>query len=193
LVSRCYNSSAAGNDSSDSPDISADGRFVAYRSAATNLVPGDTNGAPDIFLFDQQTGTTTLLSASRFGSFAANSRSLCPIFSGDGQTLVFQSWASDLAGADFNQSSDVLAYSLYSSGSIPVFSAAIYPVSASGQAPWITWPAVPGKSYRVQYKNSPDDATWQELGGRVTILGNQGCCQDLAPAATRRFYRIVGY
>ncbi len=75
----------------------------------------------------------------------------------------------------------------------PLFFAAIYPGSTSGQGPWITWQAVPGRSYRVQFKNSPDESGWQELGGSVTILGNQGYCQDLAPAATQRFYRIVGY
>ncbi len=192
LVSRSCDSAAPARGSSDSPDISADGRFVAYRSAATNLVPGDTNGMPDILLFDRQTGMTTLLSVSRFGNFAADNRSLCPIFSADGQTLVFQTWASDLAGADFNHGSDVLTYSLYSSAPIPLFCAAIYPGSTPGQSPWITWQAVPGRSYRVQFKNSPDESNWQELGGSVTILGNQGYCQDLAPAATHRFYRIVG-
>jgi hypothetical protein len=74
-----------------------------------------------------------------------------------------------------------------------VFYAAIYPGSPLSPGPWITWQAVPDKSYRVQFKNSLSDSNWQELGGTVTILGNQGYCQDLAPAATRRFYRIVGH
>ena len=43
---------------SDCPAISADGRFVAFNSDATNLVPGDTNGARDVFVRDRQTGTT---------------------------------------------------------------------------------------------------------------------------------------
>ncbi len=193
LVSRSYDSAAAAGAASDSPDISADGRFVAYRSAATNIVPGDTNGMPDIFLFDRENGVTTLLSVSRFGSFAGNGRSLCPVFSADGQTLVFQTWASDLADADFNCGSEVVAYSLYVSASIPLFCAAIHPSSASSQSPWITWLAVPGRSYRVQFKDSLTESGWQELGGSVTILGNQGYYQDLAPVATQRFYRIVGF
>ncbi len=193
LVSRSTNSAAPAYGSSDSPDISADGRFVAYRSAATDIVPGDANGMPDILLFDRQTGATTLLSLSWFGNFAANSRSLRPSFSTDGATLVFQSWASDLTSADFNHVSDVVAYTLYPSGSIPLFSAAIYRGGGPGQGPWITWQTVPGKSYRVQFKNNPEDPAWQELGGSVTIIGNQGYCQDLAPAATRRFYRVVAF
>jgi Tol biopolymer transport system component len=188
-VSVGYNPAAPGNDSSDSPDISSDGRFVAYRSAANNLVPSDTNGVPDIFLFDRPAGATTLLSASYLGSFAANNRSLCPVFSGDGQTLVFQTWASDLVGADFNQTGDVVACSVFPSGSISLFYVTIF--GSSSQGPWLTWPAVPGKSYRVQFKTNLSD-TWQELGGNVTIVGNQGYCQDIAPATTRRFYRIVG-
>ena len=191
LVSIAYNSTGAGNSSSDSPDISSDGRFVAYRSAASNLVPGDTNAVPDIFLFDTQTGATTLLSASFLGTFAANDRSSSPVFSGDGQTLFFQSWASDFADGDFNQAGDVVAYSLYTSGLIPVFYVTILPGSGPGQSPWLTWPVVPGKSYRVQFKANIGDS-WQELSGNVTLVGSQGYYQDLTPANSRRFYRVVG-
>jgi hypothetical protein len=144
---------------------------------------------PDIFLFDRQAGATTLLSASYLGSFAANNRSLCPVFSGDGQTLVFQTWASDLVGPDFNQASDVVACSIFHSGSIPLFYLTI--LNSPGQGPWLTWAAVPGKIYRVQFKTNLSDS-WQELGGNVTIVGNQGYCQDVAPATARRFYRVVG-
>src|SRR5438132_13627813 len=52
---------SAGNEAdrySASPAISADGRFVAFYSAATNLVPGDTNGAKDVFVRDRLTGIT---------------------------------------------------------------------------------------------------------------------------------------
>ena len=116
LVSRNYTSGGAAYGASDSPDISSDGRFVAYRSAAVNLVPGDTNGLPDVFLYDRSSGITTLLSANRFCNAAADNRSLAPVFSADGQTVTFQSWASDLVDQDFNQGSDVFAYNLYSSG-----------------------------------------------------------------------------
>jgi WD40-like Beta Propeller Repeat len=42
-----------GNNGSFAPDVSADGRFVAFASDATNLVPGDTNGVLDIFVRDR--------------------------------------------------------------------------------------------------------------------------------------------
>ena len=62
------NPPGAASGPSDSPVISNDGRFVAYRSTATNLVAGATNGLPNVFLYDRQTGTTTLLSANTSGN-----------------------------------------------------------------------------------------------------------------------------
>jgi WD40 repeat protein len=83
LVSQAFNSTASANGASDSPAISADGRFVAYRSAASNLVPNDNNGVPDIFLWDRTTGATMLMSASLSMNSSADNRSLTP-----GQRLV---------------------------------------------------------------------------------------------------------
>ena len=56
-----------GDGASCSPSISADGRFVAFLSDATNLVPGDTNGAGDVFVRDRQTGTTERVSVGPGG------------------------------------------------------------------------------------------------------------------------------
>jgi Tol biopolymer transport system component len=193
LVSTNYTSGRAAYGASDSPDISADGRFVAYRSAAGNLVPFDTNGVPDVFLYDRLNGTTTLLSASRLGTGATETRSLTPVFSADGQTLMFESWGADMVAQDFNQVSDVFAYSLYSSGQIPLFSAKVLCGSGPGSAPWITWPVVPGKTYHVQFKSTVQDVQWQDLNGAITIVGNQGCLNDLSAGNGPRFYRVVAY
>src|SRR5207247_9811592 len=57
-----------GDGSSFSPWLSADGRFVAFVSYATNLVPGDTNGALDVFVHDRQTGTTERVSVDSAGN-----------------------------------------------------------------------------------------------------------------------------
>src|SRR5205085_941269 len=46
-----------GDNHSRFSSLSADGRFVAFSSYATNLVPGDTNAVKDIFVFDRQTGS----------------------------------------------------------------------------------------------------------------------------------------
>ena len=85
---------AASNDGS----ISADGRYVTYHSSASNLVPGDTNGQQDIFLYDQQTGTTTLVSANSDG-VQANGPSYNPSISGDGRFITFTSYATNLSSS----------------------------------------------------------------------------------------------
>ena len=87
LVSQNDTGTGAGNDVSDSPTISPDGRFVAFRSFASNLVPGDNNGVPDIFLYDHSSGTMTLLTASQFGNRSGANRSGRPLFSANSQTL----------------------------------------------------------------------------------------------------------
>jgi Tol biopolymer transport system component len=56
------------NGTSVSPAISADGRFVAFVSTASNLVTGDTNDLPDTFVHDRQTGETTRVSIASDGT-----------------------------------------------------------------------------------------------------------------------------
>ncbi len=113
LISASFLTRMAANGPSDSPDISADGRFIAYRSAASDIVPADTNGFPDIFLYDRLLNATILVSIDDSGG-SANGRSLAPVFSTDSHTLAFQSWASDLANFDLNHSSDLFALNLSS-------------------------------------------------------------------------------
>jgi len=90
-----------GNNYSDWPSISADGRYVAFGSLASNLVSGDTNGVPDIFVHDRQTGITTRVSLSSDGS-QGNSYSDWPSTSADGRYVAFASRASNLVSGDTN-------------------------------------------------------------------------------------------
>ena len=193
LVSRDYTSGGPAYGASDSPDISTDGRLIAYRSAASNLVLGGANGLPQVFLYNRDNGTTTLLSAGRPGSSAADNRSLTPLFSSDGQTLVFQSWASDMVAQDFNQGSDVFAFSLYAFNPIPLFSAAIVRGTSPAQGFWIVWPLLAGKNYMVQFKSDLGDAEWQTLKGSFTVVGSQAYLNDPSLGPGPRFYRVVGY
>jgi Tol biopolymer transport system component len=193
LISHKWNSAAAATGPSDWPAISSDGRFVAYRSAATDLVLGATNGIPAIFLYDRMSGVTTLFGVSRFGNHPAANRSLSPVFSDDGQTLLFGSWAPDMTDQDSNQGADVFAYQLCAAGPVPFFHARIVPGTSAPPQPLITWPAVPGKTYRVQFKNDLSDPAWEDLDDGVTVLGNSGYFSDPATAVTRRFYRIVAF
>jgi VCBS repeat-containing protein len=92
----------AGNDRSYSPSISDDGRFVAFRSDATNLVDGDTNDRGDIFIKDRLTGELSRVSITFDGS-QGNNHSFEPAISGDGNKVAFRSYASNLvAGVDNN-------------------------------------------------------------------------------------------
>lgn len=85
-----------GNADSDLPDLSADGRFVAFQSVATNLVPNDSNGSlVDVFVHDRQTRSTTLVSVSSTGR-QANAGSLYPSISDDGRYVAFISSARNL-------------------------------------------------------------------------------------------------
>jgi len=174
--------SVGGNGASDSPDISADGRFVVYRSAATNLVAGDINGLPDVFVNDRLSAETTLLSTSLSGA-TANNRSLMPVFSSDGRTIIFQSWASDSVVNDFNQAADIVAYEF--------FYADIVPGAAPGDGPVISWPFVPQLNYHVQFKNDLSEPGWQEVGGTITVLGNRAYTTGPSPSSGQRFYRVV--
>lgn len=97
---------AQGNGNSFSPSISADGRFVAFYSSASNLVGGDTNGSYDVFVRDRQTGKTRRVSVSSAGS-QGDGRSSAPSISANGRLVAFESLASNLVGGDTNGSSDV--------------------------------------------------------------------------------------
>ena len=85
-----------GNGASTMAAISADGRTVAFASRATNLVARDRNKASDVFLYDVDSRTVTLVSRSAGGG-TANGTSLNPAISGDGRFVAFQSDASDMA------------------------------------------------------------------------------------------------
>jgi Tol biopolymer transport system component len=76
--------------------VSAHGRYIAFESAATNLVPGDTNSRRDVFVRDLKTGTTQRISVASDGS-QSNGDNTDPAISGDGRYVTFTSTASNLA------------------------------------------------------------------------------------------------
>ncbi len=104
--------SAAGDVSADGPsvdvDISADGRFIVFETAATNLVPGDANGAVgDIVLFDALSGTLTLVSRRGVAGVQGDADSFDPTISADGTRVAFGSRATNLVGNDTNARADI--------------------------------------------------------------------------------------
>lgn len=94
------------NTPSNDSKISASGRFVVYESHATNLVPGDSNGAPDVFLFDLMTKAAEIVSLGSSG-VQGNDRSAEPSISPDGRFVAFTSLADNLVPGDSNGQADV--------------------------------------------------------------------------------------
>jgi Tol biopolymer transport system component len=99
-----------GNDWSSYPALSADGRYVAFHSAASNLVAGDNNATYDVFVHDRQTGQTTRVSVDSAGTEVNNDSSLFPSISADGRYVAFQSYASNLVAGDTNGYVDVFVH-----------------------------------------------------------------------------------
>jgi len=97
------------NSHSNVPSISADGRFVAFESDATNLIAGDTNGATDIFVHDRQTGVTTRVSVDSAGGQAYTSGDSSSI-SADGRFVAFMSNAWNLVAGDTNGTQDIFVH-----------------------------------------------------------------------------------
>jgi Tol biopolymer transport system component len=98
-----------GNASSGGPSISADGRFVAYQSSASDLVAGDTNGADDIFVFDRKTDITERVSIASDGT-EGNASSGGPSISADGRYVTYASEASNLVPGDTNSVEDIFVF-----------------------------------------------------------------------------------
>jgi len=142
-------SGAQGNNNSSEasgalPSISADGRYVAFTSRASNLVTGDTNNVQDIFVRDRRNGQTTRVSVAGGGA-QGNDNSQHPSISADGRYVAFTSYASNLVADDTNGNWDIFVHdrqtsktyrvsltyngTVFSDPSIPAFSS----ISADGR------------------------------------------------------------
>ena len=98
--------SAQANDFSAFPAISATGRYVAFYSAATDMVPADTNEAEDVFVHDRRTGATERISVAPGGA-QANGQSFNAAIAAGGRRVGFVSTATNLARGDGNGTWDV--------------------------------------------------------------------------------------
>jgi len=227
---------SGGGGTSLMPAITPDGRYVIYTSRATNLIALDRSPLSDIYARDLVRGVTILLSSSRDGSSSGSGGSTMPVLSADGRTVLFQSFADDLAPGDFNFSRDIfiaqiggpdsdrdqmdddweMAYfstlsrdgagdydgdgasdlSEFNAGTDPAnlgsFFRVITITSLGGGQRSIIWSAVPGRTYRVQFKNSVDDEEWTELPSLVTASGTTASMADTGDGTNaRRFYRVL--
>jgi Tol biopolymer transport system component len=186
LVSRNRDGTGAGNGDSDVPSISADGRFVAYRSVASDLVPEDTHGQSHIFLYDRLSGGNTLISRNQDGATGWNGFSSAPVISANGKRVVFHSTVDHLVAGDFNQTQDVFLYHAIAAPWVEVLGP-----SASG-AITLQWDANPGETYQVQRKGDLREAVWEDCPGQISIVGSKASWIEPTTASPgQRFYRVA--
>jgi Tol biopolymer transport system component len=158
---------SAGNQAdwiSESPSISADGRWIAFASEASNLVEGDTNGVRDIFLKDWQTGDIRRLSLDSQEN-QANGPSTLPTISGDGRWVAFSSSASNLVDDDTNGVEDIFVVEI-ATGSIERISTTSSGTQANGPS---TEPVISSNGQYVAYISTATnlypgaDSGWAEI------------------------------
>lgn len=97
------------NAQSASPAISADGRYVAFRSRATNWAPGESTDYDDVFIRDRKTGTTERVSLGAHGE-QGNDQSARQAISANGRFVTFDSFASNLVSGDTNGVADIFIH-----------------------------------------------------------------------------------
>jgi Tol biopolymer transport system component len=141
------------------PSLSADGRYVAFDSAASNLVAGDTNGKADVFVRDRVAGTTVRASVGTGGrQLRAGSRYSAAI-SADGRRVAFGSLDSDVVAGDTNNSLDVFVHDLVTGETIAA-SGHYYGQSA--------YPALSADGRFVAYQSSA--STRPVTSGLLTVV-----------------------
>jgi len=141
----------AASGASHDPSVSDDGRYVAFHSSAPDLVPGDTNGEQDVFVYDLQLSTVTLASFDLWGG-PTNGASYSASISGDGQRVAFVSEATDMALFDDNGVADVY---LYTQGSPVIgFLSQSWAGAANGSS---YRPSISGDGQRVVFESQASD------------------------------------
>jgi len=109
LVSKRTNGAQA-NDHSSAPSISANGRVVAFRSDASNLVGADSNGKADIFVRDRDSKRTRRVNVKSSGGQAIGEHTFHAFISANGRYVAFSSAASNLVANDLNGKNDVFVH-----------------------------------------------------------------------------------
>ncbi|WP_413612271.1 hypothetical protein [Bdellovibrio sp. HCB-110] len=164
---------------SNYPSISADGRYVGFHSSATNLVTGDTNGWPDVFVHDRQTGVTSRVSVDSSGAQANQQSTSGPVLSADGRYVAFQSIATNLVSGDTNSNADVFLHDRQTGATtlVALNSSGVQANSSS------VWPSFSADGRYIAFEsdatnlvagdtNGGEDVFIRDLQAGVTSLGN---------------------
>ena len=169
--------------------VSADGRYVAFQSGASTLVPDDTNSDFDVFVRDRATGTTTRASVSSSGA-QGEGGSIEPVISTDGRYVAFTSNAPNLVANDSNGQPDIFVRDLVTgsttlvsvsssgrSGNDRSQSAALSPDGGSVAFTSLASNLVPGdtnRTFDVFLEGDAATSSYACAGQAPTILGTPG-------------------
>jgi Tol biopolymer transport system component len=143
---------AQGNGESFAPSITPDGRYVAFQSAASNLVAGDRNNAWDVFVRDTRTGATRRVSVP-FGRGDTNGPSSGASISANGRYVAFESSASNLVASDTNRDTDVFVRDLVRG----VTTRVSVGISGSGRSGGGETPSISANGRRVAFESAASD------------------------------------
>lgn len=156
------------NGDSARPDLSADARFVAFSSAATNLVAGDTNNGRDVFVHDRQDGATTRVSVDSAAT-QANGESASPALSADARFVAFSSSATNLVSGDTNGAADVFVRDRESGVTTRVSVATTSLEPAQGDGPSEN-PAISGSGRFVAFQSSAANLVTGDGNGMADVF-----------------------
>ena len=158
------------------PALSTDGRFVAFLSPATNLVPGDTNGASDVFVKDREGGGIARASVSDGGGQASGGSGVASL-SGNGRYIVFDSIAANLVLGDTNGMNDVFLHDRQSGKTVRV---SVSSTEAQANDKCFASSVDTGTRY-VAFESSATNLVDDDTNGRWDIF-----VRDLAAGTTER-------
>ena len=144
------------------PSISGDGRYIAFTSFSSNFVDGDLPDTPDVFLHDQQTGETTIISRASDGNLG-NGSSAEPSISADGDSIAFSSAASNLIAEDWNDQQDVF---LWRRGEVGLTRVSVATDGSEGNAT-STDPVISADGNRIAFTSGATTLANQDSNGPV--------------------------
>ena len=156
-----------GNGESTGPVISANGRFVAFASTASNLVRGDTNKVDDVFVRDLKTGRTTRASFTAKGR-QTNGASGGPVLSADGRYLVYLSSADIVGLSGLNPT--VFDVILVDRRTSTVARVNVAPGGAGADGPTTSFPAISGDGRHVAFGSRASNLVAGDTNGRDDVF-----------------------
>ena len=155
-----------GNGDSYDPVLSADGRFVAFHSEASNLVPGDTNALSDVFVRDLALGTTVRVSTDSLGA-QGNGSNAWPSISADGRFVAFHGLATNLVPGDTNGVEDVFVHDLVTGATMR---ASVGPAGAQALGGGSVFPSISADGSRVAFDSRATNLIPNDKNGRRDVF-----------------------